>query len=231
MFLGDKMRKDKMLLINTIITIVICLFFIIMCFMGVTVLFNPKILVTSILIFSLPVIIQLYILELYKSQKTKKLLKIISGICIFFLLPYLLVSSIILDGMTKPITNYKAYNMVRIKEFPKKIPKDARNITFLYESISIYNKMEMSFETSLKTINKYEKEFKKYAKQIITYDGKEPSYVIEADEEGNITYDINSVIYLFEDYCNGPGYCNHGKYSYIKINKKTYEWNLGYSEW
>ena len=226
------MKIDKLLLVNLIISIVFCLFLIVICFIDATMLFNPKLLVTSILVFSLPIIIQFYIFELGKEQKSNKtILKVISGICIFFLLPYLLIIMVVLDGMSKPITNYKAYNMVREKEFPKSIPGDAKNIYFNYEHIYIYNKMEMSFETSLKTINKYESKFRKNAKQIITYDGKEPSYIVEADEEGEISYDKDSVIYLFEDYCNGPGYCNHGKYSYIKINKKTCKWYLGYSEW
>lgn len=172
----------------------------------------------------IPFIIYLILFIFYRIKKTNIIKILACSLFLIFNFCYKIQISIfkVIDLSNHPIININHYKYVRINEFPKKIPKSAKNIKLFYIPGFLQggDTLKLYYIDTKSNIQKIEKQLKN--DNIISVKGT--TYENSFDFDG---YKINNIndfdFYYLKNHCDDSGYCNHGNYFAIAINENTNE--------
>ena len=228
----DIFKKTKVSFIMCIIT------FIIGCFLT-NMTSSISVFKLALIFFAPFLVFLLFVLLYYKffnNLKIINILDVITVMLIVFLLFYyvLAIFGCALEEVENPITDISKYSKIikgssREKVFPKEIPDNVNNVKFIYAPGILQGSTEtvLYYVDNNMDVSKFDDKYKDNAIWI----GNIDEY---AEKEGLLTgafsntpaYDNNSsdyVIYLYDDYCDDSGYCNHGEFLFSAFNEKTNE--------
>ncbi len=176
---------------------------------------------------------------IYK-YKEKKFLKVITVLLVLTSFFYFLIETTLcaLIAMDNPITNpiyYRYYvNDKYLKQaFPKKIPKNAKEVDFYYslgflQAGTVYSLYYIDEDM---TLDKFDSMYRDKAKWI--------GYKEEYTENGCLSSAFSRahgtendyLIYMIEGKCDDSGYCNHGSYLIAAFNQDTKEVVFSSEQW
>lgn len=197
------------------------------------------------ILFFVPTLISISLLLLNQKKKIKlttvniiqSLFIIPSIIYIFFLSFISLLIQLNDGGVNKPINYRRARSHYNLDYFPKKIPQNAKNVMFHYNSqflqgggiLSLYFKGDNDiieyYNNKYKKFKLDENNIKEYEKQIINNKIWDSTPYNNSEETDKFT------VYLIYNKCDDSGYCNHGTIKIIAINHKTNEILFYYENW
>lgn len=189
--------------------------------------------VLYMILYLLPFIVNLIILILdYKNKIKHKIGNILSIILIPINFIYVIIITFIFGILISmnPVTDYSYYNdlynsNIYIKDFPKSVPNDAKNIKFYYQPgiLQGITTMNLYYEINNKTMKEY---IKKYELKSIK--------IISIGDNNN--FDNNSSIRLENIKINGDYniyylYDKEDKLSFVAINEKENKCIFVYENW
>lgn len=232
MDLKEIFRKNKLSIIMSIVTLLIGI--ILYYSMGIGLPFKEGLIVflSSFLPFFVFLIIT--IVFCCFKEKVKKVFKIISIILCPMLLFYYFITLFLCLALSSmhPITDIKYYNHYvsgeLLKVFPKKIPKDVKNVEFYHSTGFLQGGVDYYLYYIDEDMTK--EEFNDKYKDMAIWIGYKDEYT-EKDGlfAGLFTYmtdyenENDYLIYLIEGNCDSSGYCNHGNLLAVAFNEKTNE--------
>lgn len=179
-------------------------------------------------------LIFLYIM--YKNNEKRKVVsifKIVSIVITCLLLFYYFIAMfvVVFTEAINPMTNPKYYrfHVPNSTVFPKKIPKNAEDIKFLYAPGILQGgtRYTLYYVDKNMTLDKFDKKYKKQAEWI----GHINDYTEKEGLLNGVFYSTPSkyknendyVIYLIKGKCDDSGYCNHGHFLISAFNEKTHQ--------
>ena len=137
------------------------------------------------------------------------------------------------ESATTDVTNYKFYNDFIYGElyevFPKKIPKNAENISFYHIDPFLQGGEinSLSYKDDSLTSSIVEEKYKSKSTWIGNADSEEvPEAVNDYGLFSNISINgkkENFILYVNSARCDNSGYCNHGEYILVAYNDITKE--------
>ncbi len=196
-------------------------------------------------LFFVPSLISLCLILLNKNKKIKLItaniiqsLFIIPSIVYIFILSFISLLIEISDGgVSKPINYRRAHSYYNLDYFPKKIPKNAKNVMFNYNPPFLQGGgiLSLYFNGDNNTIKFYNNKYKKFKldeNNIEVYEKEIINNKIWYYTPYNNSERIDKfTIYLIYNKCDDSGYCNHGTIKVIAINNKTNEILFYYEKW
>lgn len=185
-----------------------------------------------IALYLLPAIVNLIILILDCKNKIKhKTGNILSIILIPINFIYVIIITFVFGILISmnPVTDYSYYNdlynsNIYIKDFPKLVPDDAKNIEFYYKTgmLQGITTMNLYYEIDNKTIKEYIRKYKTKSIKVVSIDDN--------------NFDDSSSIRLESIYPNGNYniyylYDKEDKLSFVAINEKENKCIFVYENW
>lgn len=239
-------NKARIPFISTIIFIIIYIGLVLICFNDLFMISNISLLLVSLILFSVPLLVNIMILKVAAKDKAKnktftKISILLGPIFMIYLLIVIFIVGVI-ESMNA-VTNYKTYkilynkNDAYINQFPKNVPRNAKNVKFYYYPGALQSDslMELYYKVDDKTLKEYKSKYGKSAIWIGDSYSKNDFL-----DKYDISYNLNlESVRISKDYtiyylctkCDNSGYCNHGGYSFAAINEDTNECIFKYQYW
>lgn len=201
--------------------------------------YGLKIYLSTLLVLIIPVVV--FGIALYRkykfinNERAKSNINWFTTFALLLLPVYYLFTLFFLsiEFVTTDVTNYKYYKDFMYKDlyevFPKKIPKDAENISFFHRDPFLQGGgiNALSYKDKSLTASIVDEKYKSKSIWIGNYQNEEiPEAVNEDHLFSNLSIDgkiDNFTIYVYEARCDDSGWCNHGEYMLVAYNDITKE--------